>query len=126
MRRLSPCFGALAFYRGKLLERALEFFDAICRVGTLHERESRGAFAHRCITHSHQRSSGERHHADVEAGVERAELLDCLEQAQVQVTPLAHRFPLVVSLLPSLQPVLRRLVLLFSTSAHLPIDTGNA
>ena len=58
------------------------------------------------------------HHVRLEFWMQRAVALDRIEHAQVQVAPLAHRFPLIVPLLPAVQSVFGGAFPLFSASAR--------
>ena len=113
--RFAPGFRSRLLEFLQLRQCGFQFQYAARGFALLQECVARRARAHAIAAQSDEFPACCVHHAGIDPRIELLKFFQLLEQAQVQVAPLSHRFGLVISLLPTVKAVFGRGFFLLST-----------
>jgi len=108
VRRLAPTLGARALHVLHLRDRLFQIAQTRAGLGLLQPQVARHALRGPIAAQARQHPVRSGHGARIGRRAGGGEALDFIEQAHLQMRPLAHRLALIVALLPALQAVLGR------------------
>ncbi len=108
MSRFAPQLGALAIQSTQLSERTLQIIQPTLRLSALERGVTRRAFDHAVDEQSRQHLARRPEGPGCQLRLIQSACFQLVQHAQLQMTPLAHRLPGVITVQPTVFAVVRR------------------